>query len=179
MPKPTRSTAFHEAGHAVTAAVLGLETEKVSIEPSADDAGCHKLADAEYERVSSAERVFAQLEMPGFDGCRFEAKEEADQLLRRHMMVVQAGEEAQRRAVPASFRHHHVRAGDHGRIIDLALRLTGGNSDAVEALDQDIRSETKRLLDEHWRAVEAVAEALLERRTLSGAEVQRLVTAAK
>ncbi len=175
MRTPTRSTAFHEAGHAVAAAILGLGTAEVSVRPHGDASGHHTLTDDAVDRLLSAQRVLAWMEIPGRDACPFETEEEAADALRQHVKLLQAGEEAQRRAVPTSYRHHHVAHGDHDRIIDLALLLTGGNAEAVEGLDAETRSETRRLLDEHWPAVERVAEALLDRETLTGADVGRIL----
>jgi hypothetical protein len=45
----------------------------------------------------------------------------------------------------------------------------------LRALDQWLELRTKRLVTTHWSAIEAVARALLERRSLSGREVRDAV----
>lgn len=174
MSKATRSTAYHEAGHAVAAHALGLGTVAVSVEPKGDAIGWHQMPDANVDHLNSAMRVLAHLEIPGLGDCRFETDDEAAAVLRQHLLLIQGGEVAQRRAVPTSYRHHHVDS-DHGHIIDLALLLTGGNPDAVEVLDAELRAEAERLLDKHWASVEAVAAALLEHGSLTGAQVAAIV----
>ena len=175
MPKPTRSTIFHEAGHAVAAAVLGIETETVSVEPLEDAVGYHMLTGTEIDRLEAAREVSSGM-LPK-EGVAVPSFHDAQAVLRAHLTMVLAGEVAQRRAVPTSYRHHHVELGDHRQAVELILCLASG-PDELMTLGPAVGEGAARLLDEHWQAVEAVAEALRDKRTLTGVQVRQIVATA-
>ena len=56
---------------------------------------------------------------------------------------------------------------------DVVIRLSGAIAEAKATGDQEVRAQ--RLMDFYWPEVEAVAMALLQRRTMSGAEVRGVI----
>ena len=89
------------------------------------------------------------------------------------MMVFHAGYSAEMRVTARSPTYVFDRGSrpDFEELADYAIRCW---SDYQDKVDQSC-AEAEKLLDAHWKVVEAVAEALLEKKTLSGKRVRRVV----
>jgi hypothetical protein len=65
--------------------------------------------------------------------------------------------------------------GDDKYVKYLALRLSEGRENEAAALVDWLRCRATTAVDRHWRQIEAVASALLEKEELSGAEITQLL----
>lgn len=155
------AVAYHEAGHAVAAWLLHIPIRKVTIVPEGDALG-YVLR----RGVAFPKRVREALECGGWSD-RDEAW--AQFIAERHAMYCIAGMEAQKRFNPRSVRIHHWES-DHDAAMDGLYRLCP--TEALRLYWKIMRIRTKCLLDRRDArdAVKAVAEALMERKTLSGEE---------
>ncbi|HUZ34026.1 MAG TPA: hypothetical protein VMV19_18245 [Xanthobacteraceae bacterium] len=181
----TELTAFHEAGHAVAHAVLDLPFEHVTIVP-ADDSDGHVAYDRPHAIVEAWN-----------NGDRDSA--EVRHHSERELITLLAGLEAQRRRFPRShkrmtYSNRSVYGDDFdgdgnpvprstriaasgadyttaGRIVD---DLFGNRAIALDYLVY-INTRTRVLIWDHWEAIERVAHALIERRTLTYDDVLRVV----
>jgi ATP-dependent Zn protease len=154
--------ATHESGHAVSARFLDLGVASVTIVPDADAAGRTRYAVPERDYSAGMTNEIA-LE------------------IMRHTISSLAGPEAELRqiasvvAVTPGMRH--------------SMRLTAWRSD-VQMVRQGTAllapnrpaafylwavRQARRLLDQVWPSVERVAEALLDRLTITAAEIDELL----
>lgn len=84
-----------------------------------------------------------------------------------------AGSIAQRRINPRGFRHDHSRSDYEGA--EHVLWHLVGSEEEFDAYFQLLEIQTKNILNLLWEQVERVAEALLESKTLSEEELERLL----
>ena len=158
--------AYHEAGHAVIARVLGLEVDWVTITPDLDIAG---ECDSDYAFY------FA-----------FYA-DDATQLaaIEKDVMVTLAGPIAECQYRSLDFNAATVmRSAGWGSDLAMAKYLL---TMAMELLPEDLRPElydelfdrlsieTEILVNGRWPAIERVATGLLEASDLNGADVENLI----
>lgn len=133
-----RGPAHHEAGHAVAREVLGLRTALVEL-----------YVDAETRQWTGQLIAGGDPEPP------------PDDLTRREVVALLAGLAADERftEIPAAPFGHA--GGDYG---DAHRRLMkeGLDGDERRARIEELEEEARRLVEENWPAVEAVADALLE-----------------
>jgi hypothetical protein len=155
------ATAYHEAGHAVVAWCLDLDLGSATIVPDGDSAG-HVMIEPEEPSTCAA-----AVQGGPWHPYRL--------LLEKRVMVLQAGEVAQRRSNPRSVRRGHSQD-DFKRCVDI-LRIY-----APDEEKRDVGSHyrllcnwTAHLIEQHWHLVEAVAKALLERRELSGPQIRAVI----
>ena len=151
-----RRTAFHEAGHAVAAIYFAFRLKGVSIEKDE-----WSLGRAIHVRLSDQQEAMVRDEHRLEHGLR-------------NIVVSLAGGEAERLV---GRRHDHVGArSDYATAADYALSLSAGIEAEASALLKYAVLRTRRLVSgEEWAArIAAIAAVLLERETLSGAEVRRL-----
>jgi len=153
MRQPARlSTAFHEAGHAVIARSLGLKIHSATIVPVT---GIHG-------RVEHANPLRGiHLDYDGSDRAHRRAE--------TAIIVCLAGPAAQRRHKPQSWRSYHGQS-DHSRAADLALSLNGSD-EATNAHLKYLAVVARDMVAAQWPLIEQVAGALIERQTLTGAEL--------
>lgn len=163
MGKPTKALqaiAYHEAGHAVVRWHYRLRMPKyVTIIPDEDSLG----------------HIFGH-KFPGkFDFGETEWSGQTQLLLERRIRSIFAGPLAQKKFHPRGFRHAHA-AGDYDQIADLGLRL-GGDDETASAHIKLLELQTRNLLNtpQIWLFIEAVAEALLEQKKLSGKQVREVI----
>ncbi len=158
--KALESTAYHEAGHAVAAWKLGVRTKKLSIVPDAADGslGSHQHS-------------------PYFTGINleFDDSPRAQRRVENIAIVCCVGAHSQRRFHPRGFRNYHAEADWH-RAISLLSYLAGDN-EVLEAYFKLIDLQAKKFVQSqaNWCAIEGVAEALLERHALTGAEAKAVI----
>src|SRR3954471_6910286 len=145
-----RPTAFHEAGHAVAAYVLGRPIKHATIVPEQWKLGHVRLGGRHHAQRLETTTVGVQ--------ARFR--------LECDVIGAFAGPEAERRATG---RANNVGArSDHGYAADVALALAGGDEKEANAYIRWVRRRAERLIEQYWTQVEAVAALLMERRTVTG-----------
>ena len=161
-PDALRATAYHEAGHAVAEVVQGLSVSSASIVADADD--------------DSLGRCYS----PPVLGYEFNSAREQRQVARASIVGCYAGVEAQRLVDPAPA-DFHGQADDEQAfavsreyaVLPRSCEFVG--DDAHMAYLERLRREARRLVRKHRRAVEAVAEALLQHETLDGVDIEAIV----
>ena len=154
------SAAYHEAGHAVAAVLVGMHVTVASIEAKG------------YPRNW---RLRGGV-LASFDHSAAKNRREAE----RAVTAGLAGEQAEllwstqkpwRRVKRTS---HAKFAGDRAYVEEMLrpfVRAPGNKKRTIARLKEAARA----LLEEHWSRVEALAEKLAERKALNGTEINRLV----
>lgn len=154
-----KQTAIHEAGHAVVARVLGVAAGEVTIRPTEDQSIGHSIiADPRFiwqrgdGSKSKAAKSFAVALFAGAEAERLilQSQDVGDGIDRERATACLAWAGAVR---GASF------VGD----------------DVFERHEERLRGRAAQLVQQHRLKIERVADALIERQTLSGAEVDALL----
>ena len=151
--------AHHEAGHAILAIKLDVTFGRVTIAPNADSLGhitLHRLLKR------------GDLEWGGDVSKKWR--------IDRAMLIVLAGPYAQKRQAPQSrWRTRNYigfnGGGDFDRVINLKWGLHEDDKVAKKYL-QYMEAWTEQLVERYWPNIEAVAQALMERETLTYAETR-------
>ena len=151
---PEELTAFHEAGHALAAELYGERTTLVEIVGDADLSGS-----TETLRLPSD---------PDDDGVSRASRESIEGQLR----CVLAGIVAE--AMVSGRAGWNEGSEDLDLAVRLAMKLVDDCEQVVPLLE-NIRIDLERVLRERWTAVEELANALMHRKQLSGAEVRRIL----
>ena len=154
--KEHRATAYHEAGHAVAAFLLDRPFRRVSIIQDEEGHGhvlyrkFHKRFDPEYG--SNPQKARFQIE--------------------RAIITLMAGGEAER--VHTGRRNNLGSSSDDETARDLATYIVPDWGDELVAYLKWLRIRTRNLLKSprNWRAVEELAEALMEKGEMSAAEAK-------
>lgn len=156
--------AYHEAGHATVGRLLDIGVEQATIIPAGSALGHVK---------HDGMRHYGEL------GCQSDSGPIQQVTFERAAMLSLAGCMAERRYLGASADDLE---GYEGALEDLqnatasVKSLVGDNDEVlVEAWLHLLDLRVDRLLDRHWGAVELVASHLLERETLSGAEIDQCI----
>lgn len=151
--------AYHEAGHAVAAALLHTHMRSASIIPNNSQGSLGHVGHHRWGK-----------ETPDvYDSARI------DRRLEQHIITVLAGPEAERKLFG---RYNRVGASsDFDTAADLALYRTGGDPKEATLIIRWLAHRTRTLvgLETNWRLIEAVAKALMEHRRLSGQRVREIV----
>lgn len=162
MKKPTRAqiaTAYHEAGHAVAAHLVGIRVLSAGIEPAEGFLGL-----VAHEGVGAELLAVAQGSAPLTLALR--ARLEA------HVLMLLAGSIAEHRQ--RGRRDHIGSSQDHARALDWLERVSGTPAEA-EAYAAWLGHRAEGLLTLGWAEVERLAAALLEQGSLAGETVHALV----
>jgi ATP-dependent Zn protease len=149
-----RATAYHEAGHAVANWAYGWEIDSVTI-----------VEDEEYAGRVTVRNKLAGKQLDLLDGDEWEA---AKQDVEEAVIAIKAGPAAQRRFNSASWdvsQDYH----DNQAIITYAYGTF--NDDEAGQWLQELDGKVAHFLDQHWMAIEALTQKLLEKPVISGAEV--------
>jgi ATP-dependent Zn protease len=157
MKSSREATAYHEAGHAVAQYYLRLPIRKVTI-----------VSDKEKGTLGHCESK-GPLYLKGIDLDISPAKQ--DRIFRK-IQALLAGNVAQQRFNKRSVRKWHA-SSDYRKAVDLAIRVT--DTDGVRLLLGWLRHGTECLVQTRWREIEAIAAALLERKTLTGDEIREII----
>ncbi len=142
----TAATAHHEAGHAVAAMVRNVQVKYATIAPSGDSVGYIRLLGRVPTQVGA---------------------------MHNRGLIALAGEAAQRRFSPRSVRRHHG-GSDREAVRRFALDASG-SAKVAQCLVDLWQAQADDLVQTRWAAIQRIAAALLERQTLDGAELRRLV----
>lgn len=148
--KAIQATAYHEAGHVVVTLHEKEQVESVSIAGRMTHTNPLRGIDVEWD-----------------DSPQIRSRTES--LIR----ICLAGPIAQKRFNPHGFRKHHAEH-DWEEATNLVLYL-GGDEETTNACLQQLENQTHDIIDRHWKHVGAVAEALLEQKKLSGAQVKEII----
>ena len=147
---------FHEVGHVVAAWSRRVKIHKATIVPSPGFLGQVRHANPLHKLH------------PDYDvSARVRERAEAD------IVVALAGPEAQRRHSPRSWRTYHG-AYDLKQAVNLATRFNSSD-EAVNAYLDWLAIVTRDEIALLWPRVETVAHALVDRRTLTSAEIKVLL----
>jgi len=153
-----RRKAFHEAGHAVASHLFNAEISDLTLDR--DDSERHAIPWFSLQTEASEDAV-------GFSPMQ--------DLLQRRTQVMLAGEVAQELA---GFHSDLGTEADEEVLLESALEL-GADLDVQAAFVTWMRWSTRQLLasPEQWWKVEGVAEALLERGSMTRDQVQAFLNA--
>lgn len=150
------ATAYHEAGHAVMRLMLGRSVTRATIKSEGDTLGSvgHRPAkvDTEWLGEDWATRRWAETAI----------------------MVALAGPEAEQRLTGS--RNGAGAASDDAWVHEVSVDAEGYADERRQAYLRWLQLKVRDWVNDSqfWRQVEAVAAALLERETLTGAEVDRI-----
>ncbi len=146
-----RITAYHEAGHAVMALTLGRPIQKVTIEPGKSQSGDMRLGACEIKKGRS---------QPSKDW------------LEDEVLILLAG-----MAAEAQITDRYCRQGaalDLKAARRLLLQTRATSQRQLERLERRLLDKTEHLLGDeaHAKAIELIANELIEKKTLSGRAVR-------
>ena len=153
------ATAYHEAGHAVLSWYLRLPFMYVTV-----------LSDKESGTLGHV-RYYSFPKL-AYDECPSRPLAQRDSW-ERHLMCSYAG-----RISEQIFRGQRVRygyEGDYEQMADQVLKFGGESKEVHIHWCHWLHARTKNLVEQHWREIEAVAEALIKRERLSRREVQQTI----
>lgn len=148
------ATAYHEAGHAVMATILGRNIQKVTIKAGQIQTGGVRLGVCE---LATGRR------------------RSSHDALEDEVLILLAGMVAE-----AKFTGRYCQLGAAQDLRHAAnlLRDRAGSEDQVERLQRRMLDKTEHLLSElaHSQAITSVAKELIERTTISGRSVRHIVS---
>ncbi|SRR6266851_243315 len=147
--------AYHEAGHAVAAIVVGIRLGEVSLTP--DETARHRASTTVRLAPGSQQLIERGVLPPG----------QADRLA----CFCFAGDAAQCRFAPRSVRLHH-KAFDVRAVLDI-LEQFPAHERSEHMMRARIRA--KEIVESHWTQVEEVANMLLRKRKLGEPDIRRIV----
>lgn len=149
------ATAHHEAGHAVAAIELQLRLQDVTIVPADDCLGCCRV-----QWLASLPGVLSECSVVQRNW------------IERRMIYTLCGNAAERKFLGRSIRRGS--GADFSQIADLAMLVEHPKTwDAYVAY---LWARAAVLVDHEftWRFIQAVADELLARKTLTGSEVRKV-----
>jgi ATP-dependent Zn protease len=166
MDKKLVRTAYHEAGHAIASHMMGGGTRRVTIKPNAHSLGCHtgRLFWTKSEQLAKE--------------CSDRHEFGATKALRKctnQSMIKLAGMYAEKKytgrfnrvGASADLDAHH----------DLIDRLLPDDKER-QFFDRWVCRRTEMFVENNWRRIEVIAQALCERTTLKGDEIRDVLSAA-
>ena len=178
MTQTQRSSAVHEAGHAVIARVLGLVGcgSATIVRNEAEGEPGHAMLGDPWETVEKWEREYSEeLERTGIEPVRYRGLN-LRSAIRARIMTSMAGAEAEIELI--GYRH-----GDDAfdrREIEEYTEMEDAElpDDLWQRYEPRMRRHTRRLIRKHRDKIERVAAALQRKNTLPGEEIDRLIAEA-
>ncbi len=150
-----KALAFHEAGHAVAAVVLGISITRVSIVPSIHSFG--RVTHGRHEPYAAL-----------VEGAPL--NERGRQAVRAQVLMSFAGPSAEERLTG------WCRSTDNdGYEQAQMLELLGGSDSEILAELLNLSDVSRQFVEEHWEVIGQLAEVLFDRRMLSGKTVRKIV----
>jgi hypothetical protein len=181
-----RVTCYHEAGHAVTAIVLGQRIEYVTMDaiqplvyrPSA----AYEAREGDIAVQVAGYEIDAKVALAGPLAQLISRPNRND----RAAQAARSNEEDTAQATDAATKIALLMAGeplpelapDETRHLSLSAAIAAVVEDKIDETLDRLQRQTKALLREHWPAVKRVAKALFERDRLDHEEVVRLMAGA-
>lgn len=158
-------TAYHEAGHAVAAFMLDIGIGRASIRPCRMD---NSLGHVTFRTTAELRSVLSDLDI---------CTPRHEVWVLKKAIATFAGHEAERIATGRA--NHAGASEDRKSIADMLLTIYG-DPQSVELCAKWLchRAVTLLRMPHVWPMVEAVAEALKERRTLRASDVRQVCRAA-
>jgi hypothetical protein len=161
---PKTLTAYHEAGHAVVDCLLGLPLEELSVVPNEESKG----------RVSSSlfKDFYKFLE---------DVDADEDEVLEVYLVSLLSGIKTVEILTGEETHPDNPNAdlslvdSDYDQVGRVISSLAGPTAESQAAVYEEACSQAESFLQENWPAVEAVAEALLKHKTLTGSECAEIV----
>jgi hypothetical protein len=144
--------AFHESGHAICHHYFGHKLNEIAI---GENSG------------------HCEVEVPAFDGGNESSPAERETVMQVITASLAGGIAVQRFSGDGA--NGKGDGGDRAHVKYLALRLSEGRENEAEALLDWLRHKAQSAVDQHWRAIETLAYALLQKEKLSGEEVQKIL----
>ena len=134
-------TAYHEAGHAIIAIVLGRPIQKISIIPNKTRLGACEIKKGRFQP--------------------------SDDWLEDEVLILMAGVAAEAKLTG---RYDWQGAGQDMRNVRRLTLARGGDETRAEKLERRLLAKTEHLLDDDatWKTAKQIAQALLEKETISG-----------
>jgi ATP-dependent Zn protease len=154
-----RQAAIHEAGHAVANRVVGMVCGEASIVPDCD--GMSVGVAIFFEEPELIERAWKQRG-------KWRGQHHSESVMIGRIIGYMAGREAE---IIAFGTKHEI--GDGSDLLQIALMAE--QAGVSEAYLARLRTKVGPLLRRHWHKVEAVAEQLLVRKSLSGHEIDSVI----
>ena len=158
----TEVAAYHEAGHAVIAIVLGCDFKEAAVGPTR--AECYTKSETRF-----------QIPRPGPDGLSPDDRSRIE----NEMVQLVAGPSAQERFTGQPVTNLQrmggaTQPGDDWHKFFRCAGVLGIDAAAAKALEDRSRA----LVKTHWESIEAVAAALIARRAITAREVRELISTA-
>jgi len=153
---PRRTTAYHEAGHALMCIMEGVRLTKVTIvsdENVAGSCGYENLFSGKFPEIDNSERVRLKME--------------------KRAKIALAGAISQKLLNPHGFRNYHASA-DYSAAVKMALRVNGSTKQA-EAWLKWLEICTRETIQARWSVIQGLAEQLLRVNTLDAEQARKLV----
>jgi hypothetical protein len=147
-----RATAYHEAGHAVMAMLLGRAVQKVTIAPGQSHLGAQRLGACHLQKGKSRG---------------------SHDYLEDEVMILLAGMVAESQITG---QYCQQGASQDLRFVRRMLQTRNDGERQIQRLEKRLLSKTEHhLLDaDPWRAVEAIAAELIKSQTISGRAAKHL-----
>ena len=178
-PNDVRYVATHEAGHAVSAVVLGLPLKSVDLERRRLPGGVYSLGYTDLGTTTAVRDLVGMTEealMPMV--IQIMAGQMAESVVNPLCLTC----DGHRRDLEDARQRVAIALCKHTTRWDGRCEITGEemqrNMPRLQGLFDRAGSETARLVKDNRQAIERVAELLLERKKLTGAEVAAIVNAA-
>ena len=157
--------AYHEAGHAVAGYELHVPFRYVTIVPD--------------EEQGSAGHILYSRLRPDFDSARYEMTEfQLRRIIEPRIICALSGEAAE--SGLTGRRHLLTATEDYHHAVEFALVATGGSPDEAGAYCTWLYYRAVGVVRKPfvWPAIEALAAALLEHKTISSREARRIIKGA-
>jgi ATP-dependent Zn protease len=167
MGEESRLTAYHEAGHMVVAWELGLNVLGATVIPDPEEGYAGRVVVPVEDRVRYADWV-----------------ESEQAYLYAHMVVSYAGLQAGEKYVGVPIPEMNIDLGfaspdsDFGPIADALLSIARPDEKDQLETSELARRHAEKLVASHWSQIEAVAQTLMDRKTLDEGECRRVLESA-